>query len=158
MRQRARVISASADGRRATVKVSRSSMCEGCEKIGGCGKGCSLSGIVASENAKTMTADAVNEIGAETGMLVEVESASSRVLGSAALVFLLPLLICAGGYALGKRLFGTDQAGVLAAIAGFALTFLLIALVDRLFLSKKTAVRIVKILSEDEEEEEDKAE
>ncbi len=147
MRQRARVISASADGARATVRVSRSSMCEGCERTDGCGKGCGLSGIVASDASKTATAEAVNDVGAKPGMLVEVESAPSRILGFAALVFVLPLLVCAGGYAAGARLFGSERAGILAALTGFVLTFVLIALADRLFLSKKPSVHIVAILS-----------
>ena len=44
MRQRARV--KETNGSYATVEVTRSTMCDGCEKSGGCGGHCAITGIV----------------------------------------------------------------------------------------------------------------
>lgn len=92
MRTKARVIAT--NGKRATVLCSRTSACEGCHKQseGDCSV-CSLMG-----GNKTMQAEAYNAIGARVGETVEIETASSRVLGYAALVFLLPVVALILGY------------------------------------------------------------
>ena len=145
MRQLARVVEV--HGERATVSSSRRSMCEGCVKSGGCSH-CDLSGIIASNRA--MQAEALNPIGAKPGELVELESDSARVLGYAALVFLLPIAVCALFWFLGSRLFGEGIPGVIAAAVGFALTFFGIALFDR-FLGKKTPrITIVRRVTDPE--------
>ena len=89
MRCRATVLKT--EGNIAEIEVRRATMCEGCEKSGGCGGHCDITGIVASGGK--MTAKAYNKIGAAAGDTVEVETESSRVLAYAALVFLLPLVI-----------------------------------------------------------------
>ena len=127
MRQKARVLEVR--GKVAVVSVSRRTMCEGCEKNGSCGSHCDLSGIIASD--RTMRAEARNPIGARPGDLVEVETDSGLVLGYAALVFLLPIAVCALFWFLGTRLFSSPAAGAAAAAVGFALTFAGIALYDR---------------------------
>lgn len=92
MRTNARVIAT--NGKHATVLCSRTSACEGCHKQseGDCSV-CSLMG-----GNKTMQAEAYNAIGARVGETVEIETATSRVLGYAALVFLLPVIAVILGY------------------------------------------------------------
>ena len=143
MRQLARVTQVHGDT--ATVSSSRRTMCEGCEKSGGCGH-CDLSGIIASN--RTMTAEAQNPIGAEPGELVELESDSSRVLGYAALVFLLPIGVCALFWMLGTRLLGEGLPAVIAAAVGFVLTFAGIALFDRSLGKKAPRIVIVRRVTE----------
>ena len=66
------------------------------------------------------------------------------MLGYAALVFILPILVCALGFALGRRILGTEAAGYLCALAGFVLTFVLIAVIDRKVAKKTPQIRIVR--------------
>ena len=139
MRQRARV--KEVNGPYATVEVARSTMCDGCEKSGGCGGHCAITGLVGDSRA--MTARVLNPIGAQVGDLVEVESEERVVLGAAALVFLLPLAVCALFFFLGSRLFGSEGAGVIAAAAGFVLAFAGIGLVDRRLAGRAPKIRIV---------------
>ena len=139
MRQRAKV--KEIHGPYATVEVTRSTMCEGCEKSGGCGGRCAITGIVG--DSRPMTARALNPIGAKVGDVVEVESAERVVLGSAALVFLVPLAVCALFFFLGSRLFGSEGAGVLTAVLGFVLAFIGIGLFDKKLARRAPAIRIV---------------
>ena len=139
MRQRARV--KETNGSYATVEVTRSTMCDGCEKSGGCGGHCAITGIVG--DSRPMTARVLNPIGAKAGDLVEVESDERVVLGSAALVFLLPLAAAALFFFLGSRLFGSEGAGIGAAAAGFALSFVGIGLYDRGLRGRAPRIRIV---------------
>ena len=139
MRQRAKVVAA--EGAVATVEVTRSSMCDGCEKSGGCGGHCAITGIVG--DSRPMTAKAVNEIGAAEGDLVEVESDSGAVLSTAALVFLFPLAVCALFFFLGSRLFGGEGPGLIAGAAGFILSFILIGIIDRRQKQNMPRIRIV---------------
>ena len=141
MRQRAKV--KELHGPYATVEVTRSSMCEGCEKSGGCGGHCAITGIVG--DSRPMTARALNSIGAKVGDTVEVESSERVVLGSAALVFLVPLAFCALFFLLGSHLFGTEGAGVLAGICGFVLAFVCVGLIDKKLARRAPSIRIVDL-------------
>ena len=139
MRQRATVMET--DGDAATVLVMRSTMCEGCEKSGGCGGHCAVSGIAG--DSRPMTAKAVNVIGARVGDVVEVESDGGVVLGAAALVFLLPIAVCFLFFFIGSRLFGTEAAGIVSAAVGFVLTFVGIGIADRRLAKRTPRIRIV---------------
>lgn len=139
MRQRAVVVEV--NNGIAVIEVRRSSMCEGCHKMSGCGGHCDLSGIIA--NDKKMRTKARNVINAGVGDLVEIESEDKKVLGYAALVFILPILICAAFYFIGSSLLGGEVAGLICAAAGFVITFVLIAAVDRAVGKKAPDIVIV---------------
>lgn len=142
MRQRAVVIKT--EGKLAEIEVSRSTMCDGCQKNGGCAHHCELSGIVA--NSGKMRTTAQNTIGAKPGDTVEVETESTKVLGYAALVFVLPILVCAVFYFLADAVFSSETYALIAAAAGFVLSFLGISFFDR---SKKESgldIQIVEIV------------
>ncbi len=143
MRQRATVLNT--EGNMALIRVSRGTMCQGCEKNGGCSH-CHITGLVAGDNQ--MEARAYNKIGASVGDTVEVESAGTKVLGYAALVFLLPILVCALFYLTANALFQSALVGALSALGGFVLTFVLIALFDRRAAKKTPAIVIVNRLTE----------
>lgn len=131
------------DGRYAIISVSRSTMCEGCHKEDGCGGHCELSGIMGDN--KTVEARAVNEVGAAVGDTVEVETESRTVLFYAGLVFLAPILMAVMFYSIANGMFASDGISVGAAAAGFALTFLGIALYDRKKKTQAPTIRIVRI-------------
>ncbi|MBE6626091.1 MAG: hypothetical protein E7628_02765 [Ruminococcaceae bacterium] len=151
MQQRATVLET--DGKIAVIKVSRASMCEGCHKLGGdggCGGHCEITGLVAG-NGKTMTARAQNNIGAVAGDKVEVESDSGRVIGYAALVFILPIVVCGLFYWLGSMVFDSTLGAVLSAAAGFALSFFGIAVFDKMKRNKLPDIKITRIIGQNED-------
>ena len=116
MVQTAKVTRVLADGR-AEVAVKRQSACgHDCSK---CGGGCSELMV-----SSTVAVIAANPVRAMPGDMVTVESSTSRVLGAAVIVYLVPFLLCAA-----FRL----SSGVSAAVgvAGFALGLLLAVLWDR---------------------------
>lgn len=110
MEQIVTVRSLYADGT-AEIVCQRASACSGdCGHCGGC------------TDAQAVLARADNPIGAKPGDRVVVRSASSQVLGAAAVVYLLPLLLLLGGYGLAR--------GV-GAVVGFALGLFVAVWVDR---------------------------
>ena len=133
------------DGRFATIETTRISACDGCHKKeeGGCSV-CSLMGA----SKKTIRARAANEIGAQVGDHVIVESSSGRMLWYAALVFLLPVLVTIGAWLLAAAF--TDLLGWQIAAAGvaFGLTFVGIAIYSKMIERKKCDASIVEIIGE----------
>ncbi len=142
MRQRAVVTETK--GKLAEIEVRRASMCDGCEKNGGCSHSCELSGIIAGSG--TMRTTALNKIGAKPGDTVEVETESTKVLGYAALVFLLPVLVCAVFYFLTYTIASAEPPALIAAAVGFVLTFLGISVFDRQKKKKDPDIVIVDIV------------
>ena len=102
MRQEALVIEG---GRQARVMVMRTSACTGdCGHCGGC------------DTPRPLYADADNEIGAEKGQTVYVETSTAVVLFSAVLVYLLPLVLFLCGYFALKALGLSERAAVVCAV------------------------------------------
>jgi len=139
MRCRATVLKT--EGNIAVIEVKRATMCEGCEKSAGCGGHCDITGIVA--NGGKMTARAYNKIGAAAGDTVEVETESSRVLAYAALVFLLPLVVGGIFFAAANAFSLGEGIALISAFAGFLLSFLFTALIDRKAAKKRPDIVIV---------------
>ena len=143
-----------ADDRRAVVSVRRMSACEGCHKAN---PGMNTDGEVTYTSChecsmfpveEEMRVDAINEVGAQTGERVVIESSTELILGYAAAVFFLPILAafvlgCAGAVLLP----GQTWAAAVGAVLGFAAAFA----VDRLVLDRrakeKTVYTIVKRLT-----------
>ncbi|MBE6617287.1 MAG: hypothetical protein E7627_05035 [Ruminococcaceae bacterium] len=143
-----RAVVVETDGKIAIIEVKRSSMCEGCHKLNGdgdCAGHCEISGLIAG-NGKTVRTKAVNQIGAVVGDKVRIETDSKRVIGYAALVFMLPIIICALFYYVGNIIFSTMTGAVLSAVAGFFLTFLGIAIYDRSKRKKLPEIVITDII------------
>ncbi len=148
MRQRAVVIYTK--GNLAEIEVSRASMCDGCQKNSGCDHHCELTGLIAG-SGKTMKTRAQNRIGAKPGDTVEVETESKKVLGYAALVFILPIVVCAVFYFLADAVFRSETYALIAAAAGFVLSFLGISVFDRSKKNSAPDIAIVDIVSRAEE-------
>ena len=90
MEQFVRVRKTYEDGTAEVVHV-RESACSGdCHKCSGCGAA-----------KETLLVLAHNPIGAKPGELVKIRSQSGPVLGAAAVLYLLPLVLFFAGYALG---------------------------------------------------------
>lgn len=142
MRQRAVVIELS--GKEALIEVSRATMCDGCEKHGGCEGHCEITGLLSTGGK--MKTRALNTVGASVGDTVEVETASRKVLGYAALVFILPIIVAGILYGLAEKIWRTQGAALIGAGVGFAVTFAGIAVFDRIKSKALPDIEIVDIV------------
>ena len=116
MEQRARVLRLMDDGK-AQVMVIRESACSGdCHKCSGCGA-----------VQETLLFEAENPVGAKPGDLVVIRSESGPVLRSAAVLYMLPLVLFFLGYSLGAR-WGI---GALLGCLAFAASIALVVVYDR---------------------------
>ena len=131
----------------AIVEAERASACEGCHKKTEGENGCAVCSLVGGERRFTATAE--NHIGARIGDTVFVESATSRVMLYAAMVFLLPILLAFGGY--GIVAIFTDQTGfrLIGALVGFLLCFLGLRIYSAHLQKKRPDVVITEILSDE---------
>lgn len=123
----------------AEVLVRRQSACgHDCASCGGCGP----------ESAAQVTAVADNELGARPGDTVRVESESGRVLGMAAVLYLVPLVLLFAGYfaASGPLRLG-EGASVAVGVACLAVGFAANVGMDRRLRRKRPVhFRIVEVL------------
>ena len=118
----------------------RQSACSGdCHKCSGCG---------AVQEKMLISAD--NAIHAQVGDLVKISASSSRVLLSAAVLYLVPLILFFIGYLVGAKLgFAKELCGCLAFVLGFCV----VVIYDRKFLSrKKQSYTITGMVKNSEEE------
>ncbi len=114
------------DGRAEIIHV-RESACSGdCHKCSGCGAA-----------KETMLAVAENPIGAKAGDFVNVATDTGQILSMAMLVYVLPLVLFFGGYAIGEWL---HLGGALMGGIGFAIGVGLIILGDRIAQKKDNTV------------------
>ncbi|MBE6691265.1 MAG: hypothetical protein E7590_08330 [Ruminococcaceae bacterium] len=126
----------------AVVSVERRAACDGCHKNAD-GSGCSICTLLGGKNSTK--AKARNRVGAAVGDTVEVESRSSRILGYAALVFLLPLLLAFAGYLLGAYVFSLGDWAISMAFVALVVSFVPILLYSKLVISKRLDVEIVAV-------------
>lgn len=140
MRVKATVIST--DGERAIVESERLAACEGCHKNA---EGCSVCSLMGSN--KVIKAIAKNTLGASEGDIVEIETETKTVLFYAMLVFILPLVIMLGLYAVFGAFRFSEPIRCVAAFGGFAFTFLCIWCYSKYKVSKKYDVKIVSIIT-----------
>ena len=110
MEQTVRVKRVHDDGT-ATVVHVRQSACSGdCHKCSGCGAA-----------AEQIQLEAVNEIGAQAGDVVKIESASAPVLKAAAVMYVVPMVLFFLGYLIGMVLWNLGAlVGCLAFVIGIA--------------------------------------
>lgn len=135
-------------GERAIVEVERQAACDGCHKNkdgGGCSI-CSLTGA-----SKKFEATALNRVGAKVGDRVTVTTETGKVLGYAALVFMLPLLVGLAFYFLAVLFTEREIWQYVALVFGFALSLLFVWLYARRVSKTRCDVEIVEILKQKEE-------
>jgi positive regulator of sigma E activity len=102
---------------------------------------CSLGG-----GGSSITLRVRNSAGASTGDIVAIDTDTRRVLGYAWLVFLMPLLVAAGGYWLGTSLFGGETGGFILAAAGIVLSFGGLWLYSKLVVGRRCDAEVVSII------------
>lgn len=127
----------------AVIKVERQSACEGCHRATEEG-GCSVCTLLGGKNAAH--ARARNCVGAAVGDRVAIESRTGRILGYAALVFLLPVACLLAGYFLGKA-FGGEAIALIAAGGAFLLSLAALYCYSRFVVAKRLDIEIVSVVS-----------
>ena len=131
MQQLVRVRQIHEDGT-ATVIHVRESACSGdCHKCSGCG---------AAKEAILL--EAKNPIGAKPGDLVTIESETGPVLKAAAVMYLLPMVLFFGGYALGAALW--QQGGLVGCLAFLASIGLAVAYDRKVVKTQQTGYTIIR--------------
>ena len=122
MEQLVRVKRAFPDGT-AEVLLVRESACSGdCHKCSGCGAA-----------KETMIFTAKNTIGARSGDIVKVESATGPVMKAAIVLYVIPLVLFFLGYYLGTL---PGNFGALGGCLGFVLGIVLVVVYDRKVVKK----------------------
>ncbi|MBQ8577985.1 MAG: SoxR reducing system RseC family protein [Clostridia bacterium] len=141
------------EGTHAAVTVRRMSACEGCHKAN---PGMNTDGEVTYSAChecsmfpvdEELTVTARNEIGADVGDRVVLESSSERILGYAAAVFLLPILLAAVLGCVFAALIPTVWSAYLGAAVGFVGAFLIVKFVVDRHAKEKTVYHIVRIMT-----------
>ncbi len=130
-------------GNRAKVESERLSACEGCHKATE-GEGCSVCSLMGAN--RTISTEAYNPLGAKVGDIVMIESATGRILGYAALVFLLPLLMAATCYGISAIFLDSDAWQIGCAGIGFAVSFIGIFFYSRSLQKKRCDAEITEII------------
>lgn len=102
-------------------------------RVSACGHDCSKCGGGCAELTRTgpVTVLARNPVGAQIGDRVVVESATKAILGFAAVVYLLPLVLFFAGYLLAHALGAGEGAAIAAGGGCFALSLAIAVYADR---------------------------
>lgn len=135
------------DGKIAIVESERLSACEGCHKHA---EGCSVCSLMGSN--RIITARAKNSMGAEAGDVVEIETETGTVLFYALLVFVLPVVVMLGLYALSAGIGMQEKWRYISAALGFALTFFGLWIYSKFSVSKKCDAEIVSIIKKNNDD------
>lgn len=131
------------DEKTALVKTVRKSACAECHASGG--KGCAACDIFLGKDS--ITAEAVNTVGAAVDDDVMIQTSSAEVIKAAAVVFLLPLLFAAAAYLIAFFVFHSEYAP-LWSFAGLGVGCVGDYMYGR-FRKVKETINIVKIIGKD---------
>ena len=131
------------DGTYATVLCSRTSACEGCHKLADGGE-CSVCSLMG--HGRTMETRALNEVHAAVGDTVVLESDTSRMLGYAALVFLLPVVVLVVTYLLSGLWISLELYRYLCGAVAFVLAFIGIRIYSERVIKRRSEVRVVEVI------------
>lgn len=126
----------SVDGKKAKVKVTTSSECIGCSSINNCH----------SNSTESRNVTVLNEYGAKVSDEVIFEADTSKVILSAALIWILPLISMILGYIVGER-FASGLWAIGTAFIFLFLAFIFLKYLDMILLRGKTFYpKITKII------------
>lgn len=140
MKQKALVLST--DGDSAVIEVARVTACEGCHKMKE-GEGCVACSLF--DLKKKMSAEAVNQVGAKAGDIVEITTPSRIVAAYSVLVFVLPIIVGIALYFIADLFLSNEAVLALISVGGIALTFVIIHFtLDKIAAANKV-IRIVSV-------------
>ena len=127
------------DNGQAEVLHIRESACSGdCHKCAGCGAA-----------RQTMIVRADNPIGAPAGAMVRLQASTGGILRAAVIVYLIPILLFFGGYALGVC---AGVSGGMVGCLGFVLGLGIAVAADRSMARKKKTVYTIIGYAYDQDE------
>lgn len=98
---------------------------------GACAHNCSECGGCMTASQPTVTAMAVNIVGAREGELVVVETENTKLMGIIAFVYLTPMFFLMAGYFIAWAFRLTQGWCILSGLAAFVLSVLLVVALDR---------------------------
>lgn len=117
------------------------------ERQTACGHNCSSCGANCSQMFKNVTVKAQNTADAKLGERVELYSPTRKVLGAAALVYLVPILLFIAAVIVTSMLKLSDGYSALISVALFILGIIAAVVYNKKITRKKTiSYEIVKIL------------
>lgn len=120
---------------KAEVEVLRGTACgDSCESCGVC------------HYASKIRVEARNDIGAQVGDRVEIEATTSRILGAAVLVYVVPFVLFFIGYALAAALSMTEVMRVVMSFAFFALGLGVVVSVGRRHRKNPITYNITRVI------------
>ncbi len=128
----------------ATVRTERKSACEQCH-VSNNGKGCGACDLFLGDDS--FTAEAENRIGARVGDEVQVQTPSSYVILSSALLFILPLA-CAGIFYAVTYFCISNTYAPIGALAGVLISFFTVFAAEKKAQKKKPKIVITQIINE----------
>ena len=105
----------------AAVQVERGTACGG--NCASCGGTCSFRNL--------LTARAVNRVGAQVGDRVTIQSRSSRIIGAAAMIYLIPIAVFLIGYAVAAALGAKEGAAIAVSVLCLVLGCIGVAIFQR---------------------------
>ena len=132
MRHQAKVVSLINEDL-ALVSVTRDSACG--HDCGSC-QGCGLS-------SETISARAINKIGAIPGDTVTLETDTTAVIGIAAVVYLLPIILFFSAYIICKLFIFTETAAIICGALGFIAGVLVALLTNKRVTSQKNDIFVI---------------
>ena len=124
-------------GKSAEIEITRSSSC---------GESCASCGLCPGLTARV---SASNDIGAALGDTVTIDMADKKILGAAALVYIVPVAVLIIGYFIA---YAISHSELISAAAGFvfmALTFAVLILSDKR-LKRRYTPRITRIIPKED--------
>jgi sigma-E factor negative regulatory protein RseC len=104
---------------KAEVEVMRGTACGDCGSCEVC------------KYTSKIRVEAVNNVGAEIGDNVEIETKSSSIIGAAFLVYIVPFILFFVGYAIAAKLHMAEGASIIMSFAFFAVGMLIAVIVGR---------------------------
>ncbi|MBR5448125.1 MAG: SoxR reducing system RseC family protein [Clostridia bacterium] len=128
------------------VKVERSTMCDGCaakEKNGKCS--CSHASLLGESRA--FVSEAVCNIPVKVGDTVIIETADSRVLWNALVVFILPIIIFIAAHALTLKLTSSEGLSLTLGAIAFVLSFTVIGVAEKSKRKKLPDITVIDVVS-----------
>jgi len=132
----------------ALVTSQRQSACASCHNCEA--KNMCHAELIFGEQKQDVNVLALNNVGADVGDTVELESSTGRTLSIAMLVFLLPFILTAFVYYLIRNLAAISGVLPLILICAFIFSFLIITKLVNMFIQNKNTIVIVAILEENQ--------
>lgn len=121
------------------VRIRRASACASAHNCGSCDH-CSF-----MENAPEILVEAEDACGARPGDTVTVESATGKVLGAAAVLYLMPLGLFFLGYFLGGSLGWKEGMAIALGGGGFVIGLLIALVLDCYRKKHALSVRVIAV-------------